>query len=186
VSSAPGARRRRDHRPSQQPRDPDSAEEAYAAAVRRLARQPQSRATLGQRLVRAGYAAGAVDAALAQAEARGYLNDAELATALVRRRRMGRGQALIAQELRAKGISDAVISAALADGGEAAEAQRARTVALSMLRGRRPGSLAEVRAQIGPKLSRRGFSSGLISRVCRELVTERASVGEFDTVGEPD
>jgi regulatory protein len=186
VSGAAGARRRRDNRQAPKPRDPQSADEAYAAAVRRLARQPQSRATLEQRLHHAGYAASAVEAALDQAEARGYLNDAELAAALVRRRQMGRGRGLIARELRAKGISDEVIGAALPDGDETAEAERARTAALALLRGRRPGSLAELRAQIGPKLSRRGFSSGLISRICRELVTERAGFSEFDTVGEPD
>jgi SOS response regulatory protein OraA/RecX len=63
---------------------------------------------------------------------------------------------------------------------------RAQAVARALLRGRPVRTLAEVRAEIGPKLSRRGFSSGLIGRICREIVTQRATLGEFDTVGEPD
>ena len=48
-----------------------------------------------------------MDAALDRAEGDGYLNDSEYAAALVRRRTRGRGYALIAQELRAKGIGEA-------------------------------------------------------------------------------
>lgn len=141
---------------------------------------------LAQRLHRAGYAEAAVAAALDVAQARGYLNDVELARALVRRRSQGRGQALIAQELRARGIADEVVAAAVADLDEDTQLERARAVARTLLLGRPVGSLSELRAAIGPRLSRRGFSSGLIGRLCRELVTQRAVVGEFDTVGEAD
>ena len=43
-------------------REPESAQLAYTAAIKRLARQPQSRAALRQRLLRLGY----VDAALVE------------------------------------------------------------------------------------------------------------------------
>ena len=45
-------------------RQPESPDAAYAEAVKRLARQPQSRATLALRLARMGYADEAVRGAL--------------------------------------------------------------------------------------------------------------------------
>ena len=95
-------------------REPESAQAAYTEAVKRLARQPQSRSALRQRLVRLGYAEAAVDAALDRAQGDGYLNDQEYAATLVRRRSRGRGHALIAQELRAKGIEESTAGPALA------------------------------------------------------------------------
>src|SRR5207248_9781806 len=74
-------------------REPESAQLAYIEAIKRLARQPQSRAALRQRLLRLGYVDTAVDAALDRAEGDGYLNDSEYAAALVRRRTRGRGYA---------------------------------------------------------------------------------------------
>ena len=64
-------------------REPESAQAAYTEAVKRLARQPQSRAALRQRLLRLGYADAAVDAALDRAQGDGYLNDREYAASLV-------------------------------------------------------------------------------------------------------
>ena len=142
-------------------REPESAQAAYIEAVKRLARQPQSRAALRQRLLRLGYSEVAVEAALDRAQGDGYLNDQEYAATLVRRRSRGRGHALIAQELRAKGIEDPDAAAALAD-------------AQALV------------AYLGPRLSRRGFSSGLVYRVCRLLSDEWEEAGWFDSVAERD
>jgi len=65
-------------------REPESAQLAYTEAIKRLARQPQSRAALRQRLIRLGYVETAVDAALDRAEGDGYLNDREYAAAIRR------------------------------------------------------------------------------------------------------
>jgi regulatory protein len=169
-------------RPRPTASQPESADAAYNEAVKRLARQPQSRAALAQRLGRLGYLEEAVSAALDRAVADGYLNDREFAAALVRRRSAGRGQALIAQELRAKGIEDWAADPALAMVEPEVEADRALTLGRSLLARKRPANPEELRAIVGPRLSRRGFRTGLVYRVCRTLSDEGQAAGWFDRV----
>ena len=168
------------------PANPADAEAAFAAAVRILARQPQSRAGLEARLGGAGYTEDAARAAAERAVEDGYLNDQEYARSLVRRRSAGRGHALIAQELRAKGIDGITAGLALDGINEDAEHERATALARQIVRSRRPESFQELLAVVGPKLGRRGFSSGLIHRVCRELSAEWAAAPRFDTPSEHD
>ena len=162
-------------------REPQSAQLAYTEAIKRLARQPQSRAALRQRLLRLGYVDAAVDAALDRAERDGYLNDREYAASLVRRRTRGRGHALIAQELRAKGIDEAAAGLALAAVDADVEAEQALALGRSLLANRPPADPQALAAYIGPRLSRRGFSSGLVYRVCRLLSDEWDASGRFDS-----
>ena len=161
-------------------RQPESSEAAYAEAVKRLARQPQSRAALALRLARLGYAEEAVRGALERVVADGYLDDREFAASLVRRRAQGRGHALIAQELRAKGIEDPDAAAALA--GAEPENARALNLGRALLARKRPANPEELRAIVGPRLSRRGFSSGLVYRTCLTLSDEWQATGAFDRV----
>ena len=162
-------------------REPESAQAAYTEAVKRLARQPQSRAALRQRLLRLGYADAAVDAALDRAQGDGYLNDREYAASLVRRRTKGRGHALIAQELRAKGIDELAAAPALAAVDADVEAEQALSLGRSLLAHRQPADPQALLAYVGPRLARRGFSSGLVYRVCRLLSEEWEACGAFDS-----
>ena len=162
-------------------REPESAQLAYTEAIKRLARQPQSRAALRQRLLRLGYVDAAVDAALDRAEGDGYLNDREYAAALVRRRTRGRGHALIAQELRAKGIDETTAGPALAAVDAEAEAEQALALGRGLLGNRALTDAQALAAYIGPRLSRRGFSGGLVYRVCRLLSDEWEATGRFDS-----
>jgi regulatory protein len=162
-------------------REPESAQIAYVEAIKRLARQPQSRATLRQRLLTLGYVDAAVDAALDRAEGDGYLNDREFAASLVRRRTKGRGHALIAQELRAKGIDEAAAGPALAAVDAEVEAEQALALGRSLVANRRLADAEALAAYIGARLSRRGFSSGLVYRVCRLLSDEWEVSGRFDS-----
>jgi regulatory protein len=167
-------------------REPQNSEAAYQAAVKRLARQPQPRAALEQRLLRLGYAQAAVTAALDRAQSKGYLDDRAYAEAVVRRRARGRGHALIAQELRAKGISSADITEALGSIDPESEMARAISLAQETLRRKGVTDPGRVRETVGPVLSRRGFAAGLISQVCRKLSAEWRADGWFDTSSEPD
>ncbi len=178
-----GSRLRTGSRP---PANPADAEAAYAAAVRILARQSQSRAGLEARLGRTGYTEDAARAAAERAVEHGYLDDQEYARSLVRRRSAGRGHALIAQELRAKGIDDVTLGHALEGISQDAEHDRAAALARQITRSKRPQTYHELLALVGPKLGRRGFSSGLIHRVCRELSAEWAAAPRFDTPSEHD
>lgn len=167
-------------------RDPESAEAAYEDAVKRLARQPQSRAMLAGRLRRAGFVEDAVSSALDRAEADGYLNDPEYAASLVRRRSRSRGHALIAQELRAKGLEQGAMGTALDQIDAEAEYEQALTIGRRLL-GRRSIPDAEgLLAYLGPRLARRGFSSGLSYRVCRTLAAEWQAARLFDLKNEPN
>ena len=161
-------------------RQPESPEAAYAEAVKRLARQPQSRAALALRLARLGYAEDAVRGALERAQADGYLDDREFAASVVRRRSQGRGHAMIAQELRAKGIEDPDAAAALA--AAEPENERALNLGRALLARKRPANPEELRAIVAPRLSRRGFSSGLVYRTCLTLSDEWQAAGAFDRV----
>jgi len=163
-------------------RQPESSDAAYAEAVKRLARQPQSRAALALRLARLGYAEEAVRGALERAEADGYLDDREFAASLVRRRSAGRGHALIAQELRAKGIEDWAADPALAAMAPESEAERALSLGRALLARKQPATPEELRAIVGPRLSRRGFSNGLVYRTCLTLSDEWQAAGAFDRV----
>ena len=166
--------------------EPEDADAAFEAAVRRLARQPQSRLMLTRKLERDGYAAQAIESALDRAQERGYLNDAEFARALVRRRQAGRGGALIAQELRAKGLGPAEVSAAIGLVDREAEAGRALELARRVVLSRRPSGPRELREVVGPTLTRRGFATSLILQIIRELSAEASVPDRFDTPGEPD
>lgn len=163
----------------------DNPEAAYKAAVKRLARQPQPRALLERRLLRLGYTQAAVAAALDRAQAKRYLDDGAYAEALVRRR-TSRGQALIAQELRAKGISSADISQALGSIDPESEMARGLSLARQTLRKKRIAEPNRIRETVGPLLGRRGFSSGLINQICQKLTAEWRADGWFDTTSEPD
>lgn len=162
-------------------REPESAQVAYSEAIKRLARQPQSRAVLRQRLLHLGYVEAAVDAALDRAEGDGYLNDREYAASLVRRRTRGRGHALIAQELRAKGIDEAAAGPALEALAAEVEAEHALALGRSLVATRRLADAPALVAYVGPRLSRRGYSSGLVYRVCRLLSDEWEASGRFDS-----
>jgi regulatory protein len=166
--------------------EPESAQAAYTEAVKRLARQPQSRAALRQRLLRLGYVDAAVDAALDRAQGDGYLNDQEFAASLVRRRAKGRGHALIAQELRAKGIDELAAAPALATVGADVEAEQALALGRSLIAGRHLADAQALVNYVGPRLGRRGFSSGLAYRVCRLLSDEWEAGGRFDSPQERD
>jgi len=162
-------------------REPESAQVAYTEAIKRLARQPQSRAALRQRLLGLGYVEAAVDAALDRAEGDGYLNDREYAAALVRRRTRGRGHALIAQELRAKGVDEATAGPALETVDAEVEAEQALVLGRSLISSRRLADAQALVAYVGPRLARRGFSGGLVYRVCRLLSGEWEASGRFDS-----
>lgn len=162
------------------PREPESAEAAYQAAVDRLARQPQSRAMLEGRLRQAGYAGEAIAAALERAEAAGYLNDREFAESLIRRRGATRGSAMIAQELRASGIDEGTAEPALASLDPEVEFEKALSVGRKLLGDRRLSDGQALLAYLGPKLARRGFAGGVVYRVCRVLAADWEAAGLFD------
>src|SRR2546423_636027 len=111
----------------------------------------------------------------------GSVLDAAVDATLVRRRTKGRGHALIAQELRAKGIDELTAAPALASLDADAEAGQALALGKSLLGSRHLADRQALINYVGPRLSRRGFSSGLVYRVCRLLSEEWEASGAFDS-----
>jgi regulatory protein len=167
-------------------REPESEEAAFQEAVKRLARQPQSRAMLGERLRQAGFVDEAVRSALDRAEAAGYLDDREYAASLVRRRVASRGHGMIAQELRAKGLSPSAIGSALEQIDPDREYDKAATLGRSLLSGRRLADAEALLSYLAPKLARRGYGSGVVYRICRQLASEWEQARLFDGNLEPN
>jgi len=83
-------------------------------AVRYLARRDYSRAELAQRLAHRGIAVEAIDAALDQLTAAGYLSDERYAASVVAQRSGRYGKRAIAYALKEKGVTADAAAAALA------------------------------------------------------------------------
>ena len=146
-------------------------------ALRVLARHPCSRARMEDKLRRRGADEAARGALLAELERLGLLDDAALATGVVRSElaRQPAGQRLLEQKLIAKGIErrearravDAALEGrdALADALEAGE-KKCRTLE------RLPDANAR-RRRLYAFLARRGFDGEVCAEAVRRLVTAR-------------
>ncbi len=130
------------------------------AALRLLARRDYSRAELGARLATGAESPDQLDALLDALEAEQLLSDQRYACQRVATRGTRLGNARLCQELRASGVDDAAIAAALPEAGD--EAGRCRAVWAKKF-GAPPGDAAE-RARQMRFLQYRGFSSDAIRR----------------------
>jgi regulatory protein len=140
-------------------------------ALKLLAVRARSREEIRLTLSRRGYPPEEIAAVLARLAAARYLNDLELARDWVRLRaeRCGFGPARLARELRARGIADQDIRAAL---GELLAAQSPLALAEEAAR-RKLTSLQGVpppvgRRRLGAYLARRGFTTEIILRLCQK------------------
>ncbi len=93
----------------------DPLQAVLAAAVRLLARREHSRLELAAKLARRGHPDGLIGQALDRLEDDGSLSDARFAEVYARgRAERGYGPRRIRQELRQRGVPDAIADAALA------------------------------------------------------------------------
>lgn len=156
------------------PAEPDSVTAAEEVAVRILAAAAQSAAALQQRLQRRGFSAEAAAAATAAMVARGYVDDATLASSIAaRRQRTGHGRIQVGAELRSRGIDSEAISATLAEVD--VESERAAALELGRHFARRASrdiADRQGRQRLGGALQRRGFDSDTVGWVLRELERE--------------
>ena len=157
-------------------RETEARADAMSAALRLLSYRPRSETELRQRLARRGAPPALVDSTIERLLELGLVDDAAFARSWVesRERASPRGQRLLRQELRAKGVnSDA--SRELVEGVDDAEAALRASA-------RRAASLsglpqAEFRRRLGDFLRRRGFDYETIrltvERRWRELAEGR-------------
>ncbi len=149
--------------------------DAWTAALKYLAIRARSTHEVRKVLAGRGYAAEEIATVVARLTAVRYLDDAEFARVWVssRAQRGVAGPARLARELRAKGIPDTAIAAALQalreewDAGEAAgEAARRKLKSLAGL----PAAVA--RRRLAGYLERRGFSVDVVLATVRRHVSE--------------
>jgi regulatory protein len=146
---------------------------AWGAAVTLLALRPRSTREIRETLRRRGYASDEIADAVARLTTARYLDDAEFARNWVsaRARRGLTGPARLARELRAKGIADVEISAAIDALAEewdlAASADAAARRKVQSLGGV-PSVVA--RRRLAAHLERRGFAPEIIRAMCRKHI----------------
>lgn len=138
---------------------------AKALAVRWLARRDFSRAELTQRLSRRGVEAGAIERALDELAAAGYLSDTRYAQALVSQRAGRFGKRAIVHALKERGVAAADVASAVAPLGERDELADAQ--ALWQRRFGHPPSDDREKARQVRFLQARGFALSTALAVLR-------------------
>lgn len=153
-------------------------EQARALCLRLLTDRARTRAELTERLTKKGYPDDVSARVLDRLADVGLVDDADFAEQWVRSRRThaGKGKRALAAELRNKGVSDEVITAALADID--ADAERARAEQLVQTRLRRESLATEDDARVVRRLvamlARRGYHQSMAYEVVSaELGLER-------------
>jgi len=150
-----------------------TAAEAFEAGMRELNQRPLSRTRLCEKLRRLGHAPGATEAALAELERVGALDDAEFGRASLDSltRRESAGPRLLVAKLEARGIETALAESLTAAhvesaGGERAIAERYARQAQAKLANVPPEKRAR---RLYTRLVRRGFDPELASEVMETL-----------------
>jgi regulatory protein len=143
-----------------------------------LARHAWTRADLAARLRRRGAASDVATAVIADLTRRGYLDDAAFAARWVETRAArGYGAARLRAELRARGVAPPLIDAALDGLLRDDTLEAARALARRRLPTLRRGAPARVGPRLYAYLRRRGYPSGLVARVVREVADAPAGAG---------
>ncbi|HSB72093.1 MAG TPA: regulatory protein RecX [Candidatus Methylomirabilis sp.] len=145
--------------------------EAWEAALRLLAMRARTTQEVRQGLARRGYLPADISAVILRLTSEKYLDDLEFARTWVRSAglRRTRGPARQAQELRAKGVGETEIAAALADlPVEGTIREVAEAAAVRKLKGLRGVDPSVARRRLAAHLERQGFPADAILVVCRE------------------
>lgn len=165
--------------PADRQPDADPASVARAIVLQRLTAAPRTRRELETTLRERGVPDEVASEVLDRFTEVGLVDDAAYAGMWVSSRHRVRGSArpVLRQELRRKGVDDALIEAALAQVDDGAERARARELAARKL-ATMTALDPQVRARrVASMLARRGYPTGLAFAVVRELVGEAPADG---------
>ena len=153
-------------------------EQAHTLCLRLLTVRARTRSELAGRLAQRGYSEEVASTVLSRLEAVGLVDDEDFADQWVRSRQAnaGKGKRALAAELRAKGVGDEIVAAAL-DGIDAgAERTRAEQLVERRLR-REPladGDDPKVMRRLVGMLARRGYGQSMaVGVVTESLAAER-------------
>jgi regulatory protein len=152
----------------------DSVAKAIESALRLLVVRPRSEHELRDRLKRKEYDPESIDLAIERIHGWGYLDDADFARRWVENRvqHRPRGERLLKQELRAKGVDAETIADVLeeADIDETAAAIAVATKAAKRMQGLDP---IVARRRLTGQLARRGFSFSTIDAAIKTVLDSR-------------
>lgn len=148
----------------------DERQQSYADALKYLSLKPRTAYEISQRLGEKGWGQSTIEEVLARLQSEGYIDDAVYAQEWVsqRVRNRGKGKLWVRHELRQKGVSKPHIEEALGRLSEEDEYDSALQLGSKKWRSL-SGELLDKKRKTGAFLQRRGFSSGVVSRVMREL-----------------
>lgn len=152
-------------------RDEDAIKRAIDSAARFLAHRPRSIAEVRGNLSRKNFPDTVIDTALNRLEAMGYLDDVAFTRYWLENRSTfkPRGPMALRYELRQKGVSSAIIDAALEDVDVQDAAYRAARQKVSRYTGL---TRRQCRDKLGGFLQRRGFDFATCRDVIEQIVSE--------------
>jgi len=150
-------------------RDADAVVQAVNTAAHFLSYRPRSTAEIRRNLKEKDTPEAVIDAAIEKMAVMGYLDDAAFARYWVDNRSQFKplSHRALRQELRQKGLADAVIDEALGDQSEPDLAYKAATTQVRKLRNR---TVKEFKTKINAFLQRRGFSYSTTQDVVGRLI----------------
>ena len=165
------------------PRRLDTEEELYEVALRALMRRAHSVHEMKQKLARRTKNELLVRVVMARLKENGHLNDEKYAQQFARNRSQSRkqGKFRIARDLRARGVPDKDINAALEEAS--ATADQAAMVRLRIERKMRSyrGEIDERKiASIYGSLLRAGFASDIVRKELKNLTREEIAAPEVE------
>ncbi|WP_150306674.1 regulatory protein RecX [Planctomonas psychrotolerans] len=152
----------------------ERAHAASAAATRALARRGMSRSEVHSFLAERDFEDDEIEAELDRLERAGFLDDADLAEALVRthHERKGLGRNAVSQELARRKIDPRIIAEAVSGIDDDDELARATEVAI-----KRAGQLtgldaATAERRLNAYMMRRGYSSSIVREVTKAALAD--------------
>lgn len=158
----------------------DDVARATEAALHFLAYRARSEQEVRTRLKRGAYTPEAIDATIDRLNEWRYLDDADFARRWVESRAQGkpRGQRLLQQELRQKGIDAETSKQVIAEAGldEVAAATDLARKRLSTMTGEDP---AAIKRKISAYLARRGYGFDVVRKALAEATGEPADEDEL-------
>ncbi len=155
--------------------DDEGYGKALAKAYDYLARRPHATVELKRKLIAKEFDGKVIERTLAHLEHEGYLDDLAFAKIWISSRGSSRGDRLLRQELRRKGVADEVVDQALAEEADRDASSDIQAVARKRYRQMTTLPWEKVYARLGGYLARRGYEMSDIRAVLAELRQEHST-----------
>lgn len=158
----------------------DLARRCYDAALRLISLRPRSEKEIRDRLIRRGFDPADVESTITRLKESNLINDEEFARFWIENRETfkPRSRRLLKQELRSKGVDNALIAGVT---GELDEGEAAYRAGMEKARSLPHNDYTVFRQKLGGYLQRRGFSYSLINSVIRRIWQETADDSARET-----